>query len=78
MPTARELLLRAADSVEKEPHRWIQDYMRATVSGERRACMLGLVCSGGSFDRNARVPALPGIISMALAMLRKRIGTDLA
>ena len=71
MPAAEELLLKAAGSVEKEPHRWIQKNQSLTVGRERRACMLGLLVTGGVFDHPSQYPA-PYTVDRAIKLLRER------
>ena len=50
MTTPREILLKAADSIEAEPHRWIQGRHAAVIDGRTFACALELIKRGGDFD----------------------------
>ena len=77
MTTARRMLLRAANSVDAEPHRWGQGSMWFALDGERHACMLGLVCSGGSFDSNPGLHPLLDSVDGAIDALRESAGTDI-
>ena len=73
MTAAREILLRAADSVEKEPNRWIQRSMLALTNGELHACVTGLLSSGGEFGQTERRPD-GDTVDTAILMFRERAG----
>ena len=66
---ARDILNRAADSYESEPHRWIQD--KSAIRGEdgcvTHACVLVMILTGGNLPQKPDTPR-PGDASLYAAM----------
>ena len=71
-PEARDILRRAADAVESEPHRWIRCALATLVQGERWACAYGLIRSNGNF--NTPPAGNPGPADAAARMLAAHLG----